>query len=88
MANIRLIKRRIKSAKNIAQITKAMELVAAAKMKKAQAAALSGKLYAQKIYEMVMRLAKRTDYRSHPLLTTPLLTGKLLIVLLPNKLPK
>ena len=37
MANIRLIKRRIKSAKNIAQITKAMELVAASKMKKAQA---------------------------------------------------
>lgn len=82
MANIRLIKRRIKSAKNIAQITKAMELVAAAKMKKAQAAALSGKLYAQKIYEMVMRLAKRTDYRSHALLTTPLLTGKRLVVLL------
>ncbi|HLD25069.1 MAG TPA: ATP synthase F1 subunit gamma [Patescibacteria group bacterium] len=82
MANIRLIKRRIKSAKNIAQITKAMELVAAAKMKKAQATALAGKLYAQKIYDMVMRLAKRTDYRNHPLLTTPELTGKRLIVLL------
>lgn len=82
MANIRLIKRRIKSAKNIAQITKAMELVAAAKMKKAQAAALSGKLYAQKIYEMVMRLAKRTDFRNHKLLQTPPLTGKRLVVLL------
>lgn len=82
MANIRLIKRRIKSAKNIAQITKAMELVAAAKMKKAQVAALSGKLYAQKIYEMVTRLAKRTDYRNHPLLITPEPTGHRLIVLL------
>lgn len=82
MANIRLIKRRIKSAKNIAQITKAMELVAAAKMKKAQVAALSGKLYAQKIYEMVTRLAKRTDYRNHPLLITPEPTGRRLIVLL------
>lgn len=82
MANIRLIKRRIKSAKNIAQITKAMELVAAAKMKKAQAAALAGKLYAQKIYEMVMRLASRTDYRSHRLLLTPNPTGKRLVVLL------
>lgn len=82
MANIRLIKRRIKSAKNIAQITKAMEMVAAAKMKKAQAAALSGKLYAQKIYEMVTRLAARTDYNNHPLLVTPAPTGKRLVVLL------
>ena len=82
MANIRLIKRRIKSAKNIAQITKAMELVAAAKMKKAQAAALAGKLYASKIFEMVTRLASRTDYRSHRLLMTPEPTGKRLVVLL------
>lgn len=82
MANIRLIKGRIKSSKNIAQITKAMELVAAAKMKKAQAAALAGKLYAGKIYEMVMRLSRRTDYRQHPLLMTPVVTGKRLIVLI------
>lgn len=82
MANIRLIKRRIKSAKNISQITKAMELVAAAKMKKAQSAALAGKLYAEKIYEMVTRLAGRTDYRSHPLLLSPKPTGKRLLVLL------
>lgn len=81
MANIRLIKRRIKSAKNISQITKAMEMVAAAKMKKAQAAALSGKLYAEKIYEMVMRLSKRTEYRNHPLLNTPDPTGKRLVIL-------
>lgn len=82
MANIRLIKRRIKSAKNIAQITKAMELVSAAKMKKAQAAALAGKLYAQKIYEMVTRLSSRTDFRNHKLLLTPPVTGKRLVVLL------
>jgi F-type H+-transporting ATPase subunit gamma len=82
MANIRLIKRRIKTSKNISQITKAMELVAAAKMKKAQAAALAGKLYAAKIYESVMRLSKRTDYRNHPLLKTPEATGKRLIILI------
>ena len=71
MANIRLIKGRIRSAKNIAQITKAMELVAASKMRKAQAAALSGKLYATKIYQMVMDLAARIDLVHHPLLTKP-----------------
>ncbi len=87
MANIRLIKRRIKSAKNIAQITKAMELVAASRMRKAQAAALSGKSYAQKIYEMVMDLAPRVDRENHPLLGRPkLLTGKrLIIVIATNK---
>src|SRR3989344_148674 len=71
MANIRLIKGRIKSAKNIAQITKAMELVATSRMKKAQAAALAGKLYADKIYQMVMELSSRVDISYHPLLKKP-----------------
>ncbi len=83
MANIRLIKRRIKSAKNIAQITKAMELVAASKMRKAQAQALAGKLYAQKIYDMVLRLSTRVEAKEHPLLRKPaVLTGKRLVILL------
>jgi F-type H+-transporting ATPase subunit gamma len=83
MANIRLIKGRIKSAKNIAQITKAMELVAASKMKKAQIAAQTGKLYARKIFDMVMLLAQKIDYSSHPLLSKPdTLTGKRLVILI------
>ena len=81
MANIRRIRRRILTARNIAQITKAMELVAASKMRKAQAAAVSGKLYAEKIHEMVMRLSARADASHHPLLTRPkILTGKRIIV--------
>lgn len=81
MANIRLIKRRIKSAQNIAQITKAMELVAASKMKKAQAAAVAGKLYAQKIYDMVMQLSGAVDLVNHPLLRKPAqLSGKTLVI--------
>jgi len=83
MANIRLVKRRIRSAANIAQITKAMELVAAAKMKKAQAQALAGKLYAQKIYSLVIQLAQKTQISLHPLLSRPnVLSGKRLIILI------
>ncbi len=83
MANIRLIKRRIKSATNIAQITKAMELVAASKMKKAQAQALAGKLYAQKIYDMVMLLSSKVSSVNHPLLAKPKkMTGKRLVILI------
>ena len=87
MANVRLIRRRIISAKNISQITKAMELVAASKMKKAQLQALAGKLYAQKIYDMVMRVAERLKEVSHPLLTSPQLpTGKkLALIITTNK---
>ncbi|KKU87447.1 MAG: ATP synthase gamma chain [Candidatus Gottesmanbacteria bacterium GW2011_GWA2_47_9] len=83
MANIRLIRQRIKSAQNIAQITKAMEMVAASKMRKAQAAAVSGKIYAQKIYEMVIRLAAKADAAHHPLLARPDVgAGKRLVVVL------
>ncbi len=82
MASIKLIKRRIRSARNIAQITRAMELVAASKMKKAQAQAQAGKLYADKIYEMVKALARGVDTTSHELLETPrALTGRRLIIL-------
>lgn len=81
MANIRLIKGRIKSAKNIAQITKAMEMVAASKMKKAQAVASAGKLYADKIYNMVQELTSRVDVTDNPLLQKSKgLTGKTLVI--------
>ena len=46
MPSTRDIRRRIKSVKNTAQITKAMQMVASAKMRKAQQAALSGRPYA------------------------------------------
>jgi len=83
MASIRLLRNRIKSVKNIAQITKAMEMVAASKMKKAQTQALSGKFYAQKIFDMVMELGARSDTKHHPLLMKPTVTsGKKLIILL------
>lgn len=83
MSNIRLIKGRIKTAKNISQITKAMELVAASKMRKAQAAAIAGKLYAQKIRELVGTLASRTDVTNHPLLAIPKVkTGRRLVILI------
>ncbi|KKW11006.1 MAG: ATP synthase gamma chain [Microgenomates group bacterium GW2011_GWC1_49_7] len=82
MANIRLIKNRIKSAKNISQITRAMELVAASKMRKAQAAAAAGKLYAAKIRDMVSALSSRTDSAHHPLLSPPAAGGKRFVILM------
>jgi len=69
MASTRDIRRRIKSVKNTRQITKAMELVAASKMKKAQAAAIAGRAYAQLMADMLAALASRVDESQHPFLT-------------------
>ncbi len=68
MANLRDIRRRIKSVKNTAQITKAMQLVAAAKMKKAQDQALAGRRYAEQLNRCSS--TSRTGSRTMP---TPLL---------------
>ena len=68
MASTRDIRRRIKSVKNTRQITKAMELVAASKMKKAQQAALAGQPYATLLAEMLAALSTRVDAESHPFL--------------------
>lgn len=68
MASTRDIRRRIKSVKNTRQITKAMELVAASKMKKAQQAAMAGRPYAQLMADMLAALASRVDESVHPFL--------------------
>jgi F-type H+-transporting ATPase subunit gamma len=68
MASTRDIRRRIKSVKNTRQITKAMELVAASKMKKAQQAALAGRPYAELMARMLAALAERVEESQHPFL--------------------
>ncbi|WP_043585049.1 ATP synthase F1 subunit gamma [Geminisphaera colitermitum] len=68
MPSTRDIRRRIKSVKNTRQITKAMELVAASKMRKAQQAALAGRPYAQLITTMLAALAPHVEEDQHPFL--------------------
>jgi F-type H+-transporting ATPase subunit gamma len=69
MASTRDIRRRIKSVKNTRQITKAMELVAASKMKKAQQAALASRPYAQLMANMLAALSNAPlDESMHPFL--------------------
>lgn len=68
MPSTRDIRRRIKSVKNTKQITKAMELVAASKMKRAQAAALAGRPYGTLMAQMLASLSGRADVSKHPFL--------------------
>lgn len=71
MPSLRDIKRRIKSVKNTRQITKAMKMVSAAKLKKAQDDILAARPYADKMTEFVASLAQKTTPESHPLLGGP-----------------
>ncbi|HVU36468.1 MAG TPA: ATP synthase F1 subunit gamma [Opitutaceae bacterium] len=81
MASTRDIRRRIKSVKNTRQITKAMELVAASKMKKAQQAALAGRPYTNVMARMLAVLTGRVEESQHPFLVQrPVKTRGILLV--------
>ena len=67
MASTTALKRRIGSVKNTRQITKAMELVAASKMRKAQDFAARGRAYREAAYSLLTRLSKITEVEEHPL---------------------
>jgi F-type H+-transporting ATPase subunit gamma len=69
MPNLLDIRRRIKSVKNTQQITKAMKMVSAAKLKRAQDRVVTARPFANKMTEVLGELAKRTDEDfHHPLL--------------------
>jgi F-type H+-transporting ATPase subunit gamma len=68
MATLRDIRRRITSIQNTQQITKAMKMVAAAKLRRAQDAILEARPYAIKLKDVLGSLSLRTDPKAHPLL--------------------
>ena len=68
MPSTRDIRRRIKSVKNTAQITRAMQMVASAKMRKAQVAALAGRPYASLMNEVLAAASAGAGEFTHPLL--------------------
>ncbi|OGI94531.1 ATP synthase F1 subunit gamma [Candidatus Nomurabacteria bacterium RIFCSPLOWO2_01_FULL_40_18] len=67
MAGTKEIKRRIKSVKNTKKITKAMELVAASKMKRAVASTLASRLYAEYSWDILISIAESVKELNHPL---------------------
>ena len=69
MANTRELRRRIRSIKNTSQITKAMQMVAATKMRRAQNQAVSGRPYEENLNFSVGTLLPRVDVTTHPLLS-------------------
>jgi len=92
MANVLDLKRRIRSVKNTRQITKAMKMVAAAKLRRAQERALNARPYAQMLISMLQSLKRRielidpeTGEIRHPLLVTREQKTVLLVVVSGDK---
>src|SRR5689334_5231403 len=76
MPSTRDIRRRIKSVKNTAQITKAMQMVAASKMRRAQMAALAGRPYAGLMNEVLSEVTRHTGDFMDPLMEKRDSSGK------------
>lgn len=68
MASTKELRTRIKSIKNTSKVTKAMEMVSAAKMRRAQEQALGGRIYSELINQVLTAMASKIDLNSHPLL--------------------
>ena len=85
MPSPRDIRRRIKSVKNTAQITKAMQMVAAAKMRKAQQAAVAGRPYASLMNEVLAEVTANAGDFTHPLTEVRELRKRAVIVVSTDK---
>jgi F-type H+-transporting ATPase subunit gamma len=81
MASLRDIRKRIRSVKNTQQITKAMKMVAAAKLRRAQDAIVAARPYAEMLDRMIVDLGSRAENVKHPLLTPrPIKNAELLLL--------
>lgn len=80
MASTQQIKARIKTVRNTRQITKAMELVAASKMRRAQEATVASRDFTRTAQAILMRLRELTDVSKHPLFAQRQVKSRILIV--------
>lgn len=81
MANTRLLKSRIRSVRSTRQITKAMELVAASKLRRAQDASAASKLYAETAREVLSQLSNLTDVKRDKFFAARPIKSRLIIVI-------
>lgn len=85
MANTQALKGRIRSVKSTKQITKAMQLVAASKMRRAQEATKASSPYTAAARELLANISQHTSVKGHPLFTTRAVKTRLLIVIASDK---
>jgi F-type H+-transporting ATPase subunit gamma len=81
MASLKSIKKRIVSVKSTRQITKAMKMVSAAKLRRAQENVVAARPYAKKLHEVMERLAQSQEMDPHPLMVRRETSPRALIIL-------
>lgn len=82
MASILQLKRRILAAQNVSKTTRAMQMIAASKLKRAQDAALFGRPYAEKLILLSQNLSAKTEGKfTHPYLKPKKIIGKTLVLI-------
>ena len=81
MATLKEIRKRVSSVQNIQQITKAMKMVSAARLRRAQEAALAARPYAEKLEAVLQNLAAQGEELAHPFLTERAENNTTLIVI-------
>jgi len=87
LANIRIIRRRIRGVQSTAKITRAMEMIAASKMRQAQERGLAGRPYSEKIFQVIADLAAlpRAGEVAHPLLQRRPVTKIAIVHITPDR---
>jgi len=85
MPSLKDIRRQISSVKNTQKITRAMKLVAAAKLRRAQESIVRARPYAHKLHEVVRELALRSEETAHPLLDNRQPRQVVLVILTSNR---
>lgn len=89
MASLRIIRRRIRSVQSISKITRAMEMIAALKMRRAQEGGLAGRPYAEKITQVIADLAVlyrgKGQLSAHPLLQQRPIKNVLIVHITPDR---
>ena len=85
MAMLRDIRRRIRSVESTQKITRAMKLVAAAKLRRAQERIMSARPYAVKMAELLSSLVRRAEGEAHPLLVRREAARKRLVIITADK---
>jgi len=83
-AGVKLLNKRIRSVRNTQQITKAMKMVAAAKLQRSQGRMLAARPYSRKLTELMQQLAGKADI-AHPLFETRPVHKRLFVVITSDK---
>ncbi len=85
MAGTKELRQRIKSIKNTSKVTKAMEMVSAAKMHRAQEQATKGRSYSSLMNEVLQNISTKIDLTSHPLLTREVVEKQGILLITTNR---